>query len=185
MTLSEETAILLEAVENELLQPEDIVRWADQIIVAMEQPPGWIIELSMLGLPHLVDFVSRLREQEQATLSSHCRIQIVVLAYNAGSLTFSTTLPKLFRIVIFDRAGRIRRLESALDERLKSALVTWDCQEDLDVIEQPLQAEFTEIFQEYLKNTAHIVAMLPWKFKKADCHDDLSKNNLDKPQPDV
>jgi hypothetical protein len=37
MTLSEQPAILLEAVEQELLRQEDIVRWADGVIVAMGQ----------------------------------------------------------------------------------------------------------------------------------------------------
>jgi hypothetical protein len=49
MTVSEQCAVLMEAIEDELLQPEDIVRWADEIIVAMEKPPTWIIELATHG----------------------------------------------------------------------------------------------------------------------------------------
>jgi hypothetical protein len=60
MNLSEQCAVLLGAIELELLQPEDVVRWADGIIIAMEKPPAWIIDLSTLGTPHLVDYVSLL-----------------------------------------------------------------------------------------------------------------------------
>jgi hypothetical protein len=38
----------------------------------------------------------------------------------------------------------------ALDDRLISALISWDCQENLDVIEPTLQARFESLFREYL-----------------------------------
>jgi hypothetical protein len=164
MTLPEQSAILLEAIKDELLQPEDVVRWADAVIVATEKPPQWVIELSTLHSPHLADFVSRLRQQASAALTVHRQLQLIVLAYDAGLFSLPTTLSKLFRVAILDRE------EPALDalgQRLVDTLIEWDCQEDLDVIEQPLQAKFTALFREYLTDADDIAAVLPWKFERA------------------
>src|SRR5437870_5698298 len=100
MMLSEQVAILLEAAELELLQPEDIVRWADQAIVAMQKPPVWVIDLSLLRSPHLVDFVGLLRLHAAVPLALRRRIQIVVLAHITGVLSLADTLPKLFRVAL-------------------------------------------------------------------------------------
>jgi hypothetical protein len=164
VTLSEQSAILVEAIEDELLQPEDIVRWADRTIATVDKPPTWIIELSTSGSPDLVDFASRLREQAALPLSLHCQIQIVVLAHEAGLLSLSTTLPKLFRVIILERGGRQM---DALDERLKDALVGWDCQDDLAVVEPALLAKLTDLFRAYLAGADEIAAILPWKFERA------------------
>jgi hypothetical protein len=156
MTLSEQSAVLVEAVEQELLRQVDIVRWADGVIVAMDTPPGWVIDLSVLSSPHLVDFVSVLREHASAAMSLHRRIQIVLLAYSSGALSFADTLPKLFRVVILDRHGASR---DTLDERLADALVDWDFQEDLSVIEPPLRARFEALFREYLADAQEVAAL--------------------------
>ena len=167
MTLPEQTAILLEAIEDELLQPEDIVRWADPIIVAMEKPPMWIIDLSTLGTPHMVDCVWRLREQATEQLPQHCRIQIVALAHQAALISSSAALSKLFRIKFIERRNTRTDTVERLDEELNVMLIKWDCQDDLDVIEPPFQEKLNALFREYLKNADDVVAILPWKFSSS------------------
>lgn len=164
MTISEQTSILLEAAEHDFLQPEDIVRWADAVIVAMEKPPGWVIELSTLSSSHLVDFVSSLRAEAPSALSMHRRIQIVVLAHSTGMVSLINLLPKLFHIMIHEEVLEGKKLQrDALDEQLRDTLVEWDCQEDLDVIELPLRVKFEALFQEYLADAHDVAAVLSWK----------------------
>ena len=111
---------------------------------------------------------TRLRGQGPLPLPLRQRIQIVVLAHEAGLLSWPMTLQKLFRLTFSDERFR-NRGESpldALDERLKDGLVSWDCQEDLDVVEPPLQAKFTALFREYLSSAKDVAAVLPGKFKR-------------------
>jgi hypothetical protein len=164
MTLAEQSSILIEAIEDELLQPEDIVRWADNIIVSMEKPPTWIIDLSTLGSPHMVEYVSRLRKQTSASPPLRRRIQIVVLAHEAGLLSLRSTLSKLFGVMILKRLEQLNDPLDGLEDRLHGALVDWDCQDDLDVIEPPLQDKLTALFREYLMNADGIAEIVPWKF---------------------
>ena len=171
MTLPEQSAVLVEAVEHGLLRQEDIVRWADGFIVAMDTPPGWVIDLSVLSSPHLVDFVGVLREHAAAPMSLHRRIQIVLLAYSSGAFSFADTLPKLFRIVILEQHGMRR---DTLEERLADALVDWDFQEDLSVIEPPLRARFEALFQEYLADAQEVAALLPSRHENVASYDGSS-----------
>jgi hypothetical protein len=46
-------------------------------------------------------------------------------------------------------------------ERLAEALVSWDCQEDLDVIEPPLRSRFEAVFPEVLRGAHEVAAILP------------------------
>ena len=165
MTLPKQCAILMVAIEEELLQPEDIVRWADNIIVSMEEPPMWIIDLATLVSPHMTDFDTCLRAQASAPPPVSRRIQIIVLAHEVGSLSLSDTLSKLFRVTLCQSLGP--RIKDPLERQLVDALVHWDQQDDLDVIGPPLQATFTSLFREYSKNASDIIAVLPWKFEKA------------------
>jgi hypothetical protein len=167
MTLSEQSAILLEAIEADLLQPEDIVRWTDSLIVAMDKPPTWIIELTTLNSPYLVDFASRLRDQLTAPLPMRRQIQLVVLAHDSGLIALSGTLQKLFRLTIFDSLEQGAKARDALEERLNKLLVEWDCQENLEVIQPQLEVKLEALFREFLNDAEEIRSLLPWKFKKA------------------
>ena len=161
MTLSEQVAILLETAELELLQPEDIVRWADKVIVAMDKPPVWVVDLSMLRSPHLIDFIGLLRLHADVPVTLRRRFQIVVLAHITGVLPLADTLPKLFRVAIVEHQGARR---DALDARLADALVDWDFQEELSVIEPSLRARFDALFREYLTDVQDVAAVLAWKY---------------------
>jgi hypothetical protein len=48
MPLSEQVVFIVEAIDDQLLQPEDVVRWVDAIIAGAEAPPSWLLEISML-----------------------------------------------------------------------------------------------------------------------------------------
>lgn len=163
MTLADQAAIMLEAIDDGLLQPEDVVRWADTVIMAMEKPPAWVIELSTFGSPHMEDFVTHLREHAQLPPSIRRQVELIVLAYHAGLLSFRGTLPLLFRVTLLERKGRPL---DAVGERLANTLVEWDFQEDLDVIAPPLRAKFEAIFRDYLRNAHEISAVIPWRLQR-------------------
>jgi hypothetical protein len=159
MTISQQAAVTLEAVEHELLRVDGIVRWADSVIGAEEKPDFWLIELSTLNPLHITDFVSLLRAHAAETLPLHWRVQIIVLAYKAGLLSVQSSLPKLFQVLIFETKGATK---DPLDEQLRDALVDWDFQEDLDVIEPSLRARFEALFREYLADAHEISTVLHW-----------------------
>jgi hypothetical protein len=163
MTLAEQAAILLEAIEDGLLQPADIVRWADEILVAMEDPPAWIVDVSTVHPPYIEDLVHHLRENASG-LTIRRPIQVIVLAHDAGLLSLRATIPKLFRVTILERGDRPL---DALDKRLVETLIDWDFQEDWDVNEPPFQARFTALFKEYLMDAHGVAAVLGAKFEKS------------------
>ena len=68
LTLAEQCAFLVAALENKLLQPAEIVRWADEIIVVMDQPREWVIGVATLNSPYGDDYADRLRVQVKAPL---------------------------------------------------------------------------------------------------------------------
>jgi hypothetical protein len=162
MIISEQVALILEAADKGIIQPEDVVQWADSIIAATDAPESWLIELSTLGSTHMQDYVPRLREHSGERMDLRRRTQLVVLAYRSGLLTFHDTLPLLFRVLISERKERER---GRLEQRLVDALVSWDCQEDLDVIGPSLRSRFEAIFNEVLSGTGKIASVLPWKFR--------------------
>jgi hypothetical protein len=165
MTLSDQSAILLAAIENDLIQPEDIVRWADAAIVTLEKPPAWIIELSTLSSPHLADFERQLRKQSPMLLPMRRKVQIIVLGHKADLLSLPDTLSKLFRLRF---TNIIRGEREPFDDQLASALIEWDDRLDLDLDpKDPLRGKFTSLFREYLKDADEIAEVLPWKFRKA------------------
>jgi len=162
MTLSQQTALIFETVEQGLFRVEDILRWADSTIVSMDRPPSWLIELSTLNPLHVQDFAKILREHTDESVPVHQRIQIVVLAWNDGRLSLKACLPKLFEILILEAKGYE---ESTLDRRLSEALVHWDSLE-LNVVELKLASEFEMIFREYLKVTQEVFSVLNWPLQK-------------------
>ncbi len=161
MTITEQVAVILEAADKGILQPEDVVRWADSIIVASEEPESWLIEVSTLGATHVQDYVSRLEEHSEGRIGLRRQVELIVLAYRSGRLELLDTLALLFRVLIIDRE---RRERGPLEERLVDALMSWNCQEDLDAIGPLLQSRFDELFDEILPGTNEIAAVLPWKF---------------------
>lgn len=162
MTVSEQVALILEGADNGILQPEDVVRWADSIIAGTDRPESWLIEVSTLGSTHMQDYVSRLEGHSEGHIGLRRQVELIVLAYRSGRLALHDTLPLLFRVLITEREGRE---PGPIEERLVDVLVSWDCQEDLDVIDPVLQSRFEELFDEVLPGTNEIAAVLPWKFR--------------------
>jgi hypothetical protein len=156
MTLAEQSMVLLDVAEQELVRPDGIVRWADSVIGKIDKPPAWVIELSTLRSLDLTDFVSLLREQTLSGLSLHRRIQIVLLAHRAGLLSMTETLKRLFRMTL---RGAVVNTDE-LDNRLKDALVEWDCEDNLDGLDSVLQSNFEGLFSEYLLDAEEVAAVL-------------------------
>jgi hypothetical protein len=146
MTTSEQAAVMLEAMRNNLLRMEDVIHWVDDLIVAMDKPPGWLIELSAMEQSHIVDVIARLREHADTSLAVRRQVQVIVTAYDCGLLSFRESLPLLFRVVLVE--GGKKELDAA-GECLADALVRWDFQDNLDCVSSDLRATFEAIFRDF------------------------------------
>ena len=156
MTLFQKAAIVLEAVEQGFLHEDGIVRWADSVMAAAEKPDPWLIKLAMLSSSNITDYTRILRGQSAESVPLHWRVQMVALAHQNGLLNLHDSLPKLFNILIFDPK---EAPEDSLDEQLHRALVEWDGQGCLEVIEIPLAHKFESLFQEYLADASEVSAI--------------------------
>ncbi len=81
MTRTEETALVLEALEQGFVKPEAVIRWADEVVAAAPQPPKWLIDLSTLPKIHTEDVAALLREHAQAL---PVRRRIELIAFGVG-----------------------------------------------------------------------------------------------------
>jgi hypothetical protein len=156
MTSAEETALLLEALEQGFVKADAVIRWADQAIAAAPQPPEWLIDLSTLPKIHTEDVAASLREHAQ-TLPVRRKIELIALAWQRRLLSLRDALPRLFKVTILDRMEQLREGE----EPLHDALVEWDSQEDLDVLSPELEAKFEMVLKQYLRSAADIAWCLP------------------------
>ena len=116
----------------------------------------------MLRSTHMQDYVSRLEQHSKTRIGLRLQVELIVLAYRSRRLALRHALPLLFRILITEREERKR---GPLEERLVDELVSWDCQDDLDVIGRALRSRFEELFDEFLPGTSEIAGVLPWKFR--------------------
>ena len=160
MTLPEQTAVLLEAAEQGLLNPKTLVHWADGVIGSQASPPYWLIELSTLNSDLITDFLSILGEQAVQELSIRCQVQIILAAYEAEQLELVETLRRLFQTVIIKQDYKSPR--DALDETLRDALVDWDFLENPRVIDVSLQQRLHDIFRIYLADADEVRSLLGW-----------------------
>lgn len=160
MTLSQQAAVILEAVDQDLIRANEVIRWADRAIVTSEQPPRWLVELAILNPSDITGIISLTRANATDKLPVHWRIQILVLACETGLLSLGSSLPKLFHVLIGDARNT---KESPLDERLRNALVDWDIQDCPDQVDPPLYLRFEALFREYLADAEEISGVLNWK----------------------
>ena len=156
MTLSQQAAIVLEAVEQGFFHEDGIIRWADSIIAETGKPEPWLINLAKLASSHITDYTRVLRGQSADSVSLHWRVQMVALAHQSGLLNLHDCLPKLFTILIFDPK---EAPEDSLDEQLHQALVEWDSQGCLEVIELSLANKFEKLLHEYLADAGEVSAI--------------------------
>lgn len=138
-----------------------VVRWADSAIVAADKPESWLIELSTLSPSDITGFIRLLHTHATETLPLRWRVQIIVLAYDAGLLSLAVSLRRLFTVLFIECRGAER---DSSDEQLADALVAWDCLE-LDVIELPLHARFETLFRGYLADAHEVSSLLHLKHK--------------------
>lgn len=160
MTLFEQAAVIVEAVEHGFWRADRIVRWADAEIIAARTPALWLIELSTADESDIATLMGMLRRKETDRLTLHRRIQIVALAWEAGLISLSASLPKLFAILMFEPKGAT---EDQLNERLHEALVDWDFHEDLDQIDPALLLTFEQLLRQYLLDAHETSELLQLK----------------------
>lgn len=158
MTRAEETAILLEALEQGFLKPDAVIRWADEVIASAPKPPGWLIDLSTLTKVHSEDVAAFLREHA-AVLPVRRKIELIAVAWQHRLLSLRDALPRLFKITILEREGAPAE---RIEEPLYEVLVSWDSQEDLDVLEPGLLARLEAALREFLPGAAEIEPFLPY-----------------------
>ncbi len=156
MTLSEKAAIVLEAVEQGFIHEDGIIRWAESASAAVEKPEPWLIKLALLTSSNITDYTRILRGQSAESVPLHWRVQMVALAHQSGLLNLHDCLPKLFNILIFDPK---EAQEDSLDKQLHSALVEWEGQGGLEVIEISLANNFERLFREYLADAGEVTAI--------------------------
>ncbi len=164
MKLETQAAVLLVAMDNSLLGVENILRWLDTVIVALEKPLPWMIELYSTNSPHLVDFYGPIKDLAADPLPLHAEVQVLVLAYNAKLMALDALLDKLFQVMIIDRN---KRTLEVIDEKLVACLRRCDQQENVEVARAQFQAEFSDLFNEYSRDTDEIAAVLGWRNKAA------------------
>lgn len=149
--------MLLEALDFGFVQPVDIVRWADERIATTDKPPAWLIDLSILK-PHREDIAALLREHA-APLPVRRKIELIALAWDRRLLGLQDALPLLFRITILERGGAPRE---SIEEPLHDALVEWDSQEDLDVLQPELRSRLETTIRQFLTSAADIGQLVPY-----------------------
>ncbi len=159
MTVSEQTALLLEALDYGFLEPDEIIRWADESIAATPNPAQWLIDLSILGKPYKEDVAAVLRQRAE-TLPLRRTIELVALAWARGLLPVSAALAMLFKITILDREGA---QQHGPEDALCDVLVEWECQQDSCVIQPELEARAEAVLRQYLTSAADIARFVPLK----------------------
>jgi hypothetical protein len=158
MTRAEETAILLEALEQGFLKPDAVIRWADEVIAAEPKPPGWLIDLSTLAKVHSEDVAAFLHEHA-AALPVRRKIELIAVAWQHRLLSLRDALPRLFKITILEREGAPTE---RIEEPLHKVLVSWDSQEDLDVLDPGLLARLAAALREFLRGAGEMQPFLPY-----------------------
>jgi hypothetical protein len=158
MTRAHEIAVLLEALEQGFLKPDAVIRWADAVIAAEPKPPEWLIDLSSLAKVHSEDVAAFLRSHA-AELPVRRKIELIAVAWQRGLLSLRHSLPRLFKITILEREGEPTQ---RIEERLHKVLVSWDSQEDLDVLEAALLARLAAVLREFLPGAADIQPIIPY-----------------------
>jgi hypothetical protein len=161
MTFSEQTALLLEALDRGFLQPDEIIQWADAAIAANAKPLEWLIDLSTLAKPYKEDIAVLLREHA-APLPLRRTIELVALAWSRQLLSVGDALSLLFKITMLDRDTPP---QDRAEDTLRDVLVEWDCQEDLHRIPPTLQTKAELVLRHYLTSGADIARFVPLK-----CH---------------
>lgn len=159
MNQAEEPAILLEALEQGFISPNVVIHWSDEVIVATEKPANWLIELSTVLKDHTEDVLTLLRNNS-TPLPSRRKTELLAAAWRRGLLPLREALPRLFRITIIERRDRGPR--EPIEKPLFEALVSWDGQEDLDVISPELTARFEAALTQFLPGAADIQQFLRW-----------------------
>ena len=162
MTVSEQTALLLEALDYGFLEPDEIIRWADELIAVTANPAQWLIDLSILGKPYKEDVAALLRQHAQ-TLPLRRTIELVALAWSRGLLPVSDALAMLFKITILDREDAPQH---GPEDALLDVLVEWECREDSDVIHPKLEARAEAVLRQYLTSAADIARFVPLKCQR-------------------
>ena len=100
MTLPEQCAVLLDAFLRGLCKREDVVAWADRLIMNTDAAPDGVLDLSVPADRLRGDFVSILGAQAARELPLRRRVQIIMLAYDCGVIDFLDTAGRLSILLI-------------------------------------------------------------------------------------
>jgi hypothetical protein len=89
------------------------------------------------------------------------KIELAALAWDRHFLSTVETLGRLFDITItgqlFSDGGRSLEI---VDANLHEALVSWDSQEDLDVIKPELEMKIRAVLRRYISSASDIAQLL-------------------------
>jgi len=165
-----QAALVLEASRQGLCTIDDIVAWADRLIVQHPDPPLWLIDVSTANFRDSRDYWNLLAPHA-AVLPARQRLQVIVLPSRAGLLSLPRTLRNLFGWFCSEPHGTRGGQSDNLLQLLQEAVDEWVFQEDekawskpdaLDEAGKALHARLMAFFDAILENSAFCAQVLGW-----------------------
>lgn len=156
MTLPEQTALILYAGRKGFIQPPDARRWALSVIETMHEPPNWLIELATTPFRFMDDVFATLQSQA-AKLGQRQKLQIIIIAFESGALSFAESLRQLFQAAFLDHDESSLPLE---EDDLIAALADWNFLDDLNAIPPALESRFRSVFARYLAEAECVASVI-------------------------
>ena len=139
----EEAALVHAAALSDIVLPAEIVRWADAWIMALDEPPYWLIELSTLKSPRGADYAAVISPELERRLKSTECVSLVIAAFDRQLLDLETALAKIFEIWLPISKMAPDDAPDPFDHSLfeegpiPDLLVTWDC-----IMDEPVDEAF-------------------------------------------
>ncbi|HLP04237.1 MAG TPA: hypothetical protein VK152_02300 [Paludibacter sp.] len=138
------------ALTNGLLDKEEVIKWADNIITQDEEPDYFIIELSLCGHKSINDIVSLINEyvgQDKPKISGRIFLGLLYRAYLTGHIKLDKVTRAIYWIVWEDRLTEDEKsLIYGIDE-------DYDCAIDgiygsVEIVEKEV-LRFLEIYKDF------------------------------------
>ena len=130
------------ALTNGLVDINEVIKWADNIIINDKEPDFFIIELSLCGHKKTIDIVSLLNEyigQEKPQISGRVILGFLYRQYLAGYITLKKVVGSINWIV----------WQADLTDEEKSLMYGLD--EDYDCAEEGIYGTIEEVEKETLR----------------------------------
>lgn len=112
----------MRALEFGKLEPVQVIRWTDKVIVAEEAPPAWLLELSLLDPSRFAEMLHLLHEHAQPMESRELDVCILSRSFFTGQISISELFERAFAACFLEYATPM----SEPFDRLADVLCEWD-----------------------------------------------------------